>query len=169
MRIAITGPESSGKTTLAKLLAQKLNGVFIPEFAREYLIRQNCNYIQKDLDSIAKGQLKLWQACENNLLIADTDLSVIYIWSKYKYNSVSDYIEKSFSKQIDDGYFEYYILCTPDTPWEDDVLRENPDNRDQLMNLYIQELDKRNVPYTIVKGTNEERLNSVILEINKKN
>ncbi len=37
IRVALFGPESTGKTTLAKALATHYKTEWVPEFAREYL------------------------------------------------------------------------------------------------------------------------------------
>lgn len=168
MRIAITGPESSGKTTLSTELAKKINGTNIPEFAREFLIQQNGKYTQKDLDVIAKGQIDVWNTANSDTIIADTDLLVIYIWSKYKFNEVSEFIQNALQEQISENFFDYYLLCSPDIPWEYDSLRENKNDRKELMQLYIEELTKRKIPFKIIDGNKEERLSIALQTINKK-
>lgn len=168
MRIAITGPESSGKTTLATELAKKINGTNIPEFVREYLIQRSGKYTQKDLDIIAQGQIDAWNTANSDTIIADTDLLVIYIWSKYKFNEVSEFIQNALQNQITEKFFDYYLLCSPDIPWEYDELRENENDRKELMQLYIEELTKRKIPFEIIEGNKEERLSIALQTINKK-
>lgn len=152
LRIAITGPESSGKTAIAKLLAEKMNGIFIPEFAREYL-QNKSHYFQNDLDDIARGQMKQWQI-EGDLLIADTELTVIKIWSEFKYNNCSEFILDSYENQA----FDHYFLCKPDIPWEPDPLRENENEREELFELYLAELKQMKRPFTILSENLENRL-----------
>ena len=85
LKIAFTGPESSGKTTLAKWLSEELSAVCCDEYARKYLEKKD-TYDQKDLTEIAKGQLKEWNKNnESRLLIADTEMLVIQIWSLLKF------------------------------------------------------------------------------------
>ena len=152
LRIALTGPESSGKTTIAKLLAEKMNGIFIPEFARQYL-QNKSHYFQNDLDEIARGQMKQWQI-EEDLLIADTELTVIKIWSEFKYNNCSEFILNSYENQA----FDHYFLCEPDIPWEPDPLRENENEREELFELYLAELKQMKRPFTILSENLENRL-----------
>ena len=152
LKIAFTGPESSGKTTLAKLIAATLDGHFIEEYAREYLSDKE-SYNQMDLDIIAKKQLENWKV-KSNLLIADTELTVIKVWSDYRFKNCSDYILNAYKSQS----FDHYFLCKPDIPWEDDPMRENPENRDELFELYLQELKKMQRPFTIIQGNKENRL-----------
>jgi nicotinamide riboside kinase len=152
LKIAFTGPESSGKSTISKALAEFLNGIWVEEYAREYL-QSVRSYQQIDLDEIARVQQERWLV-ELNPLVADTEMTVIKIWSEYRYKSCSSFIEKAYQNQK----FDHYFLCKPDIPWEDDPLRENPNNRDELFELYEMELLKMNRPFTILAGNLETRL-----------
>lgn len=155
LKIAITGPESSGKTTIAKLLTEELNASYIPEFAREYLENLDRSYTIKDLDGIAQGQVDRWNdAPKDKLLVCDTELVVMKIWSEFKYSKVSDKILELLDKQR----FDIYLLCKPDIPWEPDVLRENPDDREMLFEMYLKELESRKLPFVILEGSIESRL-----------
>lgn len=163
MRIAITGPESSGKTTLAMALAEALGGVFIPEFAREYLLQLNSPYKQEDLDIIAKGQLKQWKASsEKPLVVCDTEMLVMHVWSEVSYQNTSSFILKSLGSQT----FEHYFLCAPDIPWEEDPLREHPEMRKELFEIYLAKLKELDFPFSIISGDKEHRL-KMALEVLK--
>lgn len=152
LKVAFTGPESSGKTTISKSLAELFNGIWIEEYAREYLQLKD-TYEQVDLDEIARVQQERW-LIKNDLIVADTDMTVIKIWSDYRYGYCSDFIVKAYHEQ----QFDHYFLCKPDIPWEYDPLRENPDNRGQLFELYLNELQGLKRPFTILHGSIEERL-----------
>jgi len=154
IRIAITGPESSGKTTLCRSLSEHFNVVFIPEFARTYLEKTNGEYNQPDLDKIAQEQLKNILSSQNAIDICDSDFSVLEIWSQYKYGNVSDIILELVKKDL----FDLHILCAPDIPWEEDPLRENPDTRDQLFELYTESLNKYNKNFITVSGAHKNRV-----------
>jgi NadR type nicotinamide-nucleotide adenylyltransferase len=164
MRFAITGPESSGKTTLAKELAFRNNGVWIPEFAREYLESLPHSYTVNDLDHIAKGQLKLWQESESNThTFFDTEMLVMKIWSEFKYQKCSPFILSALEQQS----FDHYFLCRPDIEWEEDPLREHPEKREELFELYLNELTSRKLPFTIVEGDLENRIENCQLIISE--
>ena len=154
LRIAITGPESSGKTTLCSLLSQHYNVSYIPEFARAYLEKTQGKYKQLDLDHIAQGQLKSLLSFKDKMAICDTDFTVLEIWSKYKYNNVSEIIRELVNKEL----FDLHILCTPDIPWEDDPLRENSNTRGELFELYKESLRRHNKNFIVVAGAHKERL-----------
>ena len=162
IRIAITGPESSGKTTLCKALSEYYKVKYIPEYAREYLENTNGKYQKSDLDEIAKGQLKGINDSANSIVISDSDFSVMEIWSEYKYGRVSEVIQELATKDL----FDLHILCKPDIPWEEDPLRENPDNRDLLFNLYERSLTKHNKHFIVVSGSHTDRLEKCLHNIN---
>ena len=88
LRLAFTGPESSGKTTMATWCAQEFSLTYIDEFARIYLAHQS-SYIQKDLDVMAQEQVALWP---KKGFLADTEMHVFEVWSKVKYAEVSPII-----------------------------------------------------------------------------
>jgi len=164
MRIAITGPESSGKTTLAMALAEALGGVFIPEFAREYLLQLDTPYTQEDLNIIAKGQLKLWKASsEKPVVVCDTEMLVMHVWSEVSYQNTSSFILKSLGRQT----FDHYFLCAPDIPWEEDPLREHPEMRQELFEIYLEKMEELGLPFSIISGDEEHRL-KMALEVLKR-
>ena len=155
IRIAITGPESSGKTTLAEQLALRTNGTWIPEYAREFLEQLNRPYTQDDLDTIANGQLLAWKnAPVSTLQFCDTEMTVMKVWSDFKFGSCSSFILDALNQQT----FDHYFLCQPDLEWEEDPLREHPEQREELFELYLAELKERNLPFTIIGGSQEGRL-----------
>jgi len=161
IRIAITGPESSGKTTLCKSLSEHYKVAFIPEFARAYLEKTAGEYNQLDIDRIAEGQLESLSASIGEINICDTDFSVLEIWSSYKYGNVSDSIQGLVAQDL----FDLHILCSPDIPWEADSLRENPDNRDELFELYKVSLKKHNKNFIIVSGEHNNRVEKSLQSI----
>ncbi len=145
--IVITGPESSGKTTLTKAIAKALNTDYTEEYAREYL-NSNTSYKQKDLLLIAQGQLQKEKANANPIAIHDTDLITIKIWSEYKYNQCDPWILEQIEQQKSKN--RIYLLCKPDIPWEADPLRENPSNRAELFKIYKKELEYLGHDYFVV-------------------
>jgi len=165
-KIVITGPESSGKSTLTKALSEHFNSPKIDEYAVEYLLKNGAKYEFRDLLKIAKGQINsedlITPDSNNKFLFCDTDLITIKIWSKVKYNKISRWIMKT----IRNRQYDHYLLCKPDIPWEYNQFRENPNDRDLLFKLYEKELKKYNKSYTIIEGSIKNRLNSSIKVIN---
>ena len=163
IRIAVTGPESSGKTTLSLALGQLYQVNVIPEYARNYLELQNGNYTFEDLEKIAQGQLDEWIK-QDSPQICDTEMTVIKIWSEVKYRKISPALMELYDNQ----HVDHYFLCRPDIPWEPDPLREHPEERDQLFELYKEELTKMSRSFTIIHGSLEERMGQCTGIINSK-
>jgi len=156
-KIIITGPESSGKTTLCQQLSNHFNIPFTQEFARLYIDSLDRDYIINDLLSIAKQQLK----SEFKSQLLDTDLITIKIWSEYKYGRCDKWILDEIEKQKSEKRF--YILCSPDIPWQTDNQRENPNDRKKLFEVYKKELENLKHKYFILNG--ENRLEKIIKKI----
>ena len=159
-KIAFTGPESTGKTSLSMLVAETFDGVYIPEFSRGFLEQTQGYYEEQDLDTIAIGQCKALEnvlITGNHLLVSDTDMTVMKIWSQYKYGRVSQVIEQLYQQES----FDHLFLCDTDIPWEEDPLREHPESRDELFALYLEMIQTKTKNFTIVEGSLEERLNQV--------
>ena len=158
-KIVIIGPESTGKSTLSKALAEQLNTVWVPEYARTYLEERGQEYHYEDLTAIAKGQLASedeWAKQANKYLICDTDLYVLKVWSEHKYGKVDAFILESIAQR----HYDAYILCDIDMPWDEDPLREHPEPemRQYFYNIYKDIVLHSGKPFSIVSGHEEERL-----------
>jgi len=166
LKIIVTGPESSGKTSLCKTLSEYYNLHFTKEFAREYLTDLGKNYLQEDLLEIAKGQLRNEQLITNNQQISlhDTDLITLKIWSDYKYGNCNNWILEQIEKQKVENRF--YLLCKPDIKWNYDPLRENPTDRNELLEIYKQELENLGHKFLIIKGEDRNEQAIEILSTN---
>ncbi len=155
-KIVLTGPESSGKTTLASQLAEAFGTVWVPEFARQYLDNLGRPYIADDLLEIAHGQVALEDEMAKQakgLFFLDTSLEVIKIWSEARFGHCAPWT----LEQLQDRLPDHYLLCLPDLPWEADPLRENRETRDVLLGIYRRELTSLRVKFTEVGGSGKQR------------
>ncbi|MBN2236510.1 MAG: ATP-binding protein [Bacteroidales bacterium] len=160
-KLAIVGPESTGKSKLAEQLAAYYNTKFVPEIARDYLNGLGRNYTENDLLQIAKKQqdaITKAQSQANTFLFVDTELLVIKIWSQVKYKKVHPWILDQFKEQD----FDLFLLTNNDIPWEADPLREHPNKREYLFKLYEKELKKEGLHYKIIGGQGQERILNAI-------
>ena len=160
-KIAILGAESTGKTTLCEQLAQHFHTNWVPEYAREYLSNLKRPYTLDDIVVIAKQQLHNQKTAlqdANQLLFADTEMIILKIWCEDKFNTCPQFILDALHHQT----FQLYLIMANDIPWQSDPLRENPDRRDYLLNLYINELDLLKANYKIINGHTHARLINAI-------
>jgi NadR type nicotinamide-nucleotide adenylyltransferase len=170
-KIVIIGPESTGKSSLTKLLALHYKTEYCDEFAREYLLINGTKYSVDDLLQIAKGQLALEDQMTqkvkttSSLLFIDTDMYVMKVWSEYVFGECNFFILDNIASRS----YDLYLLCDIDLPWVKDELREYPDEkpRKELFNTYKDLLINQNVPWKLISGNYEQRLTSAIDAVNK--
>jgi len=164
-KIAIIGPESTGKSTLSRMLAEYFDTCWVREYAREYIDNLTVPYQKPDLDLIAKGQIEMEDQMiksANKVLICDTNLIVIKIWSEYKYGYCEEWILDEISRRE----YDLHLLTYIDLPWEDDPQREHPDKRHYFYDIYKAELESRKLKFKEIRGSIEERFKYAVFEIN---
>jgi NadR type nicotinamide-nucleotide adenylyltransferase len=166
IRIALIGPESSAKSTLSEALAKHYNTVWIPEYSREYLKNIHRKYTLDDILKIAKEQFareetKIVHA--NKIIFTDTELIISKVWCEDVFKTCPEWISENIIKH----QYDLYLLTSPDLPWENDPLRENPHRRQFFFDWYERELKNIHANYSIIKGIGEMRLNNSIQAIEK--
>ena len=157
----LTGPESSGKTTLAQALSERLRWPVLPELARGYLTQRAMDTAQEpyryrpsDLIALVRAQQVLEAPVdEAEHCILDTDLLTLTTWWQEKYGPVPALFNEAWLSQSP----RRYLLCRPDLPWEQDPLRENPNDRNRLFGLYEQQLRRRGCQYAVCGGAGPSR------------
>lgn len=160
-KIAITGPESTGKSSLAESLSLRFAAAWVPEYARTYLEKLGNPYTFDDITAIAKGQAAAEEAASlGNLpfLFCDSDMLVCKIWQEYKYGYCDPWVEKAFQER----HYDLFLLCNTDLPWVYDPLREHPAQRKELFGLYLKALETYNKAFIIISGQGTERLNKAM-------
>lgn len=162
--IAVVGPESSGKTTLSRALADALGAPWVPEHARAYLGATGGVYVEADLLRIAQGQVLAEEralAGHPTYLVCDTDLVTVLVWAREKYGRCDPWIERMARNRT----YAHRLLCAPDMPWEPDPLRESPHDRDRLFSVYADTLSELEASYTVLRGSPEERLATALARV----
>jgi NadR type nicotinamide-nucleotide adenylyltransferase len=154
--VGIVGPECTGKSDLAAFLANHYSTTWVPEYARGCLDNLVNPYEESDLLTIAQGQLRLeetWLIDANRVLLCDTTLLVIKIWSEYKYGRVNEAILESLKNHT----YDLHLLTYIDIPWQNDPQREHPDKRNELYEIYLKEVKTLNTPFLEIRGDHDER------------
>ena len=165
IKIALFGPESTGKTTLAKQLAEYYKTEWVPEFAREYLqekwnINQDICSID-DMLPIAYGQTKLENEHllnANKYLFCDTNLMVTKVFSEIYY----DYCDPLLNQAAREHEYDLFFLTDIDVPWEKDDLRDKAEGRESVFGVFKQSLIDNQKPFITLSGAENSRLNKAI-------
>ena len=163
-KVAVIGPESTGKSTLCEQLAGYYGTVWAPEYAREYLLAHGADYTYDDLLTIAQGQVALEESyfsslsakdIKNSLLFIDTDLYVMKVWCEYVFGQCHPWI----LDQISQREYDLYLLCDTDLPWIQDELREYPnlESRQEMYHIYKDIMLNQPVPWINICGNYEQR------------
>lgn len=160
LHVIVTGPESSGKSTLTRQLADALGAVALPEYPRGYLEAVGRRAVLADFDHFAAAIDRLLAAVERRgeHVVQDTGFEVLKVWSEDKFEVVPEAVERGWRQQRPDAY----VLCAPDVPWEYDPLREDPHRRAELYRRYRTLLAQSGPPVIEVSGELGERLRAAV-------
>lgn len=161
IRIAIVGPESTGKSTISEQLANHFQTVWVPEYARGYCEKLIAPCTWDDEINMFRGQLELEEqlaAKANRLLICDTTFITVKIWSDYMFGSAPQEVIDELPKHP----YDLYLLMDIDLPWEEDPLRDFPDMREHFMEVWHKELKALNAEYHLISGSDSQRLKNAI-------
>jgi NadR type nicotinamide-nucleotide adenylyltransferase len=165
-KVVLFGPESTGKTTLAKQLASHFNSDWVPEYARAYLQNKwdKTNEIcsKEDMPIIAAGQMALENqkaSKSDTILFCDTDLLVTKIYSEVYFNGYCDPDLHHFAVN---NHYDLYLLLDIDITWVADNLRDKPHERDQMLTHFKKALQSLNRSHVLIQGQGEDRFQSAI-------
>jgi len=191
-KIVAIGPESTGKSTLCKQLAEHFHTIWCPEYAREYLQQNGVKYNYDDLLKITQGQLMIEDyftelavnderltgdegaqltahnsqlTTHHSLLFLDTNMYVMKVWYEYVFGKCEQLVLDEVSKRN----YDLYLLCNIDLPWTPEEMREYPDKqpRIELYNMYKDLLLNQTTPWVEISGSYEERLATAVEAVKK--
>jgi NadR type nicotinamide-nucleotide adenylyltransferase len=130
--VVVTGPECTGKTTLAAELGARYGAPVSGEFARAYQAARTSPLTLEDVEPIAIGQVHgedLARRAAVRLVVADTDLVSTAVYSRHYYGTCPARVETAARVRLAD----LYLLLAPDVPWiADGLQRDRPFAREQL-------------------------------------
>lgn len=161
-RVVLTGPECTGKTTLARAIAARLDAPWVPEASRAYAEARGGVLTAADVDPIARRTADALRhaAREAPVLVADTDLVSTMVYARSYYGACPAWIEAACRATRGD----LYLLCAPDLPWEADGVRDRPDAADRaaMHRAFDDALRALDVQVVHVTGTGETRVQQAI-------
>ena len=147
-KVAIIGPESTGKSTLARELAEQFKGTYVPEYAREYVERKGRKELTYDeVCEIAREQIR--SISEAGFYFFDTELIVTKVWLEYAFGKVPEWLVDAIKTYP----MDLYLLTYPDIPWVPDPARYNGSQamREELFDRYEEEVKATGVPYYVIR------------------
>ncbi len=155
------GPESTGKTTLSKKLAQRYQTIVVPEYGRIHTEQFGVECSEADIARIAQGHVALIKAAlrqANRLLILDTDQVLTAVWSDMLLGHRDPWLAR-FDETAD-----LYLLCDIDVPWVDDGTRyfRDEETRRRFMAACKNELEVRELSHVVISGDWDRRLEQAI-------
>ena len=163
-KIAIVGPESTGKSTISQQLARHYRVPWVPEYARYYCAALTAPCTLQDEANMFYGQLALEDAvlamADTDFIICDTTFLTVKIWSDEMLGETPPVVLDALKSRL----YDFYILLDIDLPWEEDPLRDFPHLREHFMRIWHQELSALHADYVVVGGI-EHRLSNVIAVI----
>lgn len=165
-RIVVTGSESTGKTTLARDLADALGTAWIPEYARDYASARQAALTVDDVEPIGRGQAAREDAIialvpAGRDVVLDTDLVSTMIYGEHYYGHAPRWVkEQAVMRQGD-----LYLLCAPDLPWEADGVRDQPFARHELHATFAAQLRALGALVLPVAGKGARRLQSALAAV----
>ena len=154
-KVGIIGPESTGKSVLAQDLAEQFRGLYVPEYAREFVERKGSTEVTYDeLCGIARHQIEeitslpFREEPEVGLYFFDTELLVTKVWFEYAFGQVPEWMEEAVRRYP----MDCYLLTYPDIPWIPDPARCNGSEeiRLELFDRYEREIKDLDKPYFII-------------------
>ncbi len=163
-KIAVVGPESTGKSTMSAYLADYYNTVWVPEFARGYCEKLTAQPTWQDEINMFYGQLALENELlpkADKLLICDTTFITVKIWSDHTFGHSPQEVIDELPKHP----YDLYLLLDIDLAWEEDPLRDFPHMREHFMAVWHKELNVLNSNYKLIKGIGPERYGSAVKAI----
>jgi NadR type nicotinamide-nucleotide adenylyltransferase len=163
-RLVVTGPESTGKTTLATALAARFSAPLLREASRAYAEARLAGghaLTRHDAEPIARATLAAEDAAlaaAPALVVLDTDLVSTVVYTRHYYGPAAAWVEAAARTRRGD----LYLLCDVDLPWMSDGVRDRPEGRRAMHALFAETLREFGCVVAEVGGTGPARIDAAV-------
>jgi nicotinamide riboside kinase len=175
LRIAVYGPESTGKTELAARLAAYFGAPLVAEYARERWDQQGALTLE-DMLPVAREQWRredeAARTCnligdKGGLVICDTEALTTVLWSDRLYGTCPEEVRRGAEQRCRN--YALYLLLDIDVPYAPDPQRCFPDPADRAtaMRVWRGALERRQLPFTLIAGDWAQRERLAVAAINR--
>lgn len=184
LRIAVYGPESTGKTQLAAKLAAHFRAPLVAEYARERWDAQGGVLGLEDMVPVAREQWRREDAAaaqakcnpldynaptsrRAGIVICDTDALTTMLWSDLLYGTTPEEVRRGAEKRCRN--YALYLLLDTDVPFTPDPQRcfPEPEDREKCRRIWHGALERRHLPYVWIRGEWVERERAAVAAINE--
>ncbi|HWW41742.1 ATP-binding protein [Pedobacter sp.] len=160
-KIAVVGPESTGKSTLTQQLARHYQTAWVAEYARYYCAALTEPCTLQDEINMFHGQVALEESvlatAEKDFIFCDTTFLTVKIWSDEMMGETPQIVLDALPQRP----YDLYLLMDIDLPWQEDPLRDFPHLREHFMQIWHRELQALNANYTVISGV-EDRFENAL-------
>jgi len=169
IRVALLGAESTGKTSLSQyiteaLLAQGQMATYVPEVLRDWCQKYGRTPAFHEQRDIAKQQAERIFSIQEGWVIADTTPLMTAVYSDYVFKDPSLY-EEALGLQ---AQFDLTLVMGLDVAWVPDGLQRDGEHvRQAVDSLIRQAMAKKQLPFKVIYGQDQARLNAALLAISQ--
>jgi NadR type nicotinamide-nucleotide adenylyltransferase len=168
--VTFLGAESSGKSTLCEALAKACNTVWVPEYGRTLHEQKNGNLDYEDLLYIARRHVELEDEAASQaraVLFCDTNAATTALYSYYYFHRCDPALQAMAA--VCGQRYAHTFVCAPTVPFEQDGWRGPEALRSFQHGTILMQLDFYRIPYTLVKGSVQERVERVLSHLTGSN
>ncbi len=171
LRVVLFGPESTGKTSLARALAARLGEPWAPEYVRRFWDEHSGVIGSGDLEAVARGQVAAEDAAlaaARRIAILDTDLLTCTVWDDLLFPGHCPAWVRAEADRRAAGT-SLFLLCLTDLPFEPDPQRcfPDPEGRAMCLRVFREALVSRGLHFAEVSGAQDTRLASALVAVNQ--
>ena len=165
-RVCLLGPESTGKSTLARQLADQFATVAVGEYARTLRESRQGDLEAEDMQQVARGQRAAEEALArqaDRVLICDTDLLSVWLWCERLFGLCPEWIRAEAGRRRPD----LYLLTEADVPFVGDPAFDEPEERQAFGRRCLRVLRSQKRPYVRIRGSWDDRFHRARAAVRK--